>query len=92
MSDNRLTIGKVAGLTGCHIETIWHYEKETLLPPPERSEGGNRLYTTKLIERLVFIRRSRELGFSMTEIRELLSVVDSQQVSCERVKHLADRG
>ncbi len=90
MSDKRLTIGKVADQTGCHIETIRYYEKEGLLPPPDRSQGGNRLYTASLIERLVFIRRSRELGFSMIEIRELLSVVDGDQVSCERVKHLAD--
>ena len=90
MSNDRLTIGKVAEQTGCHIETIRYYEKEDLLPPPGRSAGGHRLYTTDLIERLVFIRRSRELGFSMQEIRELLSVVDGRQVSCERVKNLAD--
>jgi len=90
MSNDRLTIGKVAGQTGCHIETIRYYEKENLLPPPGRSAGGHRLYTSDLIERLVFIRRSRELGFSMQEIRELLSVVDGRQVSCERVKNLAD--
>ncbi len=90
MSNDRLTIGKVAEQTGCHIETIRYYEKEDLLPPPGRSAGGHRLYTTDLIERLVFIRRSRELGFSMQEIRELLSVVDGHQVSCERVKYLAD--
>jgi MerR family mercuric resistance operon transcriptional regulator len=90
MSNDRLTIGKVAEQTGCHIETIRYYEKEDLLPPPGRSEGGHRLYTSDLIERLVFIRRSRELGFSMQEIRELLSVVDGRQVSCERVKNLAD--
>ncbi len=90
MSGHRLTIGKVAAQTGCHIETIRYYEKERLLPSPERSEGGHRLYTSSLIERLVFIRRSRELGFSVQEIRELLSIVDGQQVSCERVKHLAD--
>ncbi len=90
MSGNRLTIGKVAKRTGCHIETIRYYEKEHLLPAPERSEGGHRLFTNSLIERLVFIRRSRELGFSVEEIRELLSIVDGEQVSCERVKHLAD--
>ncbi len=90
MSNDRLTIGKVAEQTGCHIETIRYYEKEDLLPPPGRSAGGHRLYTSDLIERLVFIRRSRELGFSMQEIRELLSVVDGRQVSCERVKNLAD--
>ena len=90
MSTHRLTIGKVAEQTGCHIETIRYYEKEGLLPPPERSEAGHRLYTPALVERLVFIRRSRELGFSMLEIRKLLSVVDGEQVSCERVKHLAE--
>ena len=90
MSDNRLSIGKVASQTGCHIETIRFYEKESLLPLPDRTEGGHRLYTTKMVERLVFIRRSRELGFSMVEIRQLLSVVDGEHVSCERVKHIAD--
>lgn len=90
MAENRLTIGKVAEQTGCHIETIRYYEKEKLLPSPDRSEGGNRLYSTPLIERLIFIRRSRELGFSMAEIRELLTVVDGKQVSCERVKQVAD--
>ena len=52
MSGHRLTIGKVAARTGCHIETIRYYEKERLLPSPERSEGGHRLYTSSLIERL----------------------------------------
>ena len=64
MSDIQLTIGKVAAQTGCHIETIRFYEKEGLLPPPERSEGGHRLYSRLLIERLGFVQRSRELGFS----------------------------
>jgi MerR family mercuric resistance operon transcriptional regulator len=88
--DNRVTIGKVAKQTGCHIETIRFYEKEALLPHPDRSEGGHRLYSTQLIERLVFIRRCRELGFSMDEIRQLLSLVDGEQVSCQRVQHIAD--
>ena len=82
MSGDRVTIGKVAEKTGCHIETIRYYEKERLLASPERSEGGHRLYTNALIERLVFIRRSRELGFSVLEIRGLLSIVDGEQVSC----------
>lgn len=90
MSDNRMTIGKVAEQTGCKVETIRFYEKERLLPKPDRTEGGNRLYTTEMIERLVFIRRCRELGFTMGEIRQLLSLVDQEQVSCERVKTIAD--
>lgn len=90
MSDNRLTIGKVAAKTGCNVETIRFYEKESLLPAPARTEGGHRIYTDGMVRRLVFIRRSRELGFSMDEIRELLSLVDGEQVSCERVKVIAD--
>jgi MerR family mercuric resistance operon transcriptional regulator len=90
MSDNRLTIGKVAAKTGCNVETIRFYERESLLPAPGRTEGGHRLYTDDMVRRLVFIRRSRELGFSMDEIRQLLSLVDGEQVSCERVKSIAD--
>ena len=90
MSDNPLTIGKVAAKTGANIETIRFYEKKGLLPPPNRTEGGHRLYTSDMVGRLVFIRRSRELGFSMNEIRQLLTLVDREQVSCERVKAIAD--
>lgn len=62
-------IGKVAAQTGCKIETIRFYEKEGLLPEPERTAGGHRLYTEPLIRRLVLIRHSRELGFTMDNIR-----------------------
>ena len=90
MSGDRLSIGKVAARTGCNIETIRFYEKQGLLPPPGRTEGGHRLYTTEMVGRLVFVRRCRELGFSMAEIGQLLSLVDGDQVSCERVKDIAD--
>ena len=90
MSSSPMMIGQVAKQTGCKVETIRFYEKERLLPEPPRSEGGNRLYTTDLVDRLVFIRRSRELGFTMNEIRQLLSLVDEKQVSCDRVKAIAD--
>ena len=90
MSSHRLSIGKVASQTGCNIETIRFYEKEALLAPPGRTEGGHRVYTPEMVGRLVFIRRCRELGFSMEEIRQLLSIVDGEQVSCERVKDIAD--
>ncbi len=90
MCDELLTIGKVAIQTDCNIETIRYYEKENLLAPPHRTEGGHRLYTAEMVKRLVFIRRCRELGFSMQEIRELLSVVDGEQVSCEHVKQISD--
>lgn len=87
----RVTIGVVAGQFGCSIETIRYYEKKGLLAPPPRSAGGHRLYNTDHIEQLTFIRRSRELGFSMSEIRQLHSIVDKMEVSCEKVKGIADK-
>ena len=84
-----LTIGKVSTQTGCNIETIRFYEREGILPKPQRTSGGHRIYNRTQIERIVFIRRCRELGFSMDEIRQLLSVVDQNNISCERVKEIA---
>ena len=85
-----LTIGKTSAATGCNIETIRFYEKEGLLPEPQRTQGGHRLYTQEQTERLIFIRRCRELGFSMADIRQLLSLVDGQEVTCERVKTIVE--
>jgi MerR family mercuric resistance operon transcriptional regulator len=90
MPSEGLSIGRVAAETGCNIETIRFYEKKGLLPPPARTEGGHRVYSAAMVGRLVFIRRCRELGFSMAEILELLSLVDRHEVSCERVKEIAD--
>ena len=83
-----ITIGKASNLTGCHIETIRFYEKEGLIPAPDRTAGGHRLYTSAATDRLIFIRRCRELGFAMADIRQLLSLVDGQEVTCERVKSI----
>lgn len=83
-------IGKLSKRTGCKIETIRYYEQQGLMPEPPRTVGGHRLYTAVMVGRLLFIRRSRELGFSMLEVRQLLSLVDGEQVSCERVKTIAE--
>ena len=91
MDNELITIGKVATETGCNIETIRYYEKENLLEKPERSAGGHRLYSRESVQRLFFVRRSRELGFSMNEIRQLLSLVDRQGVSCKVVKDIANK-
>ena len=85
-----MSIGKVAAHTGCNRETIRFYEKEALLPKPERTEGGHRIYTKDIVNRLVFIRRARELGFAMAEVRQLLSIIDGDQISCEQVKKITD--
>ena len=83
-------IGELSNQTGCKVETIRYYEQQSLMPKPPRTDGGHRLYSEKMLGRLLFIRRSRELGFSMEEIRDLLSLVDGEQVSCERVKSMAE--
>jgi len=84
----RLTRGMVAKLTGCNIETIRYYEQIGLMPPPPRSQGGHRLYHDELLRRLNFIRRSRELGFSLNDVRGLLSLVDGQSYTCAEVREV----
>lgn len=86
-----VTIGGLSKQTGCHIETIRYYERIGILSKPPRSEAGHRLYEREQIKRLVFIRRSRELGFSLDEIRTLLQLVDGKQYTCQEVKIVTDR-
>lgn len=83
-----LGIGALAQATGCNIETIRYYERESLLPPPPRSRGGHRLYNPDHLKRLTFLRRCRALGFTMAEIRELLSLLDSTHYSCQEINAL----
>ncbi len=76
------TRGKLAKKIGCNLETIRYYENEGLLPEPRRTESNYRLYDDKDVKRLNFIRRCRELGFTIAEIRELLSLVDNEDYTC----------
>ena len=82
------TIGALSKGTGCHIETIRYYERIGLLPKPPRSPGGHRLYEDDHLRRLTFIRRSRELGFTLEEVRGLLRLVDGGSYTCAEVKAL----
>ncbi len=84
-----LTRGALAARTGCNIETIRYYEQIGMLPPPPRSEGGHRLYGPDLVKRLNFVIRSRNLGFTLEEIRELLRLVDGGNYTCRQVEALA---
>ena len=87
-SDSPITRGKLAARAGCHLETVRYYEKIGLLLPPERSAGGHRLYRAEDQRRLRFILRSRELGFSIEELRSLLSLADSDAYTCGEVRDL----
>lgn len=86
-----ITIGELSKQTACHIETVRYYERMGLLPKPPRTEGGHRLYDQNAIKRLVFIRRSRELGFSLDEIRTLLQLVDGRRYTCQQIKTLMEQ-
>ena len=80
-----ITRGKLAKRFGCHPETLRYYEKIGLTPPPTRTEGGHRLYRIDDQRRLRFILRGRELGFSIDELRGLLSLVDSNAYTCGEI-------
>jgi MerR family mercuric resistance operon transcriptional regulator len=83
-----LSIGRLSKHTGCNVETIRYYEKAGLLPPPPRTAGGHRIFGSDHAKRLGFIRRSRELGFSLDEIRALLGLADGGKYDCGRVKEI----
>jgi MerR family mercuric resistance operon transcriptional regulator len=85
------TIGALSRRTGCHIETIRYYERIGLLLKPPRTEGGHRLYDHEQIKRLIFIGRSRELGFSLDEIRTLFRLVDGERYTCQEVKTVTEQ-
>lgn len=76
---------QLARKTGCNLETIRYYEKVGLLPDPPRSANGYRVYSPDLVGRLQFVMSARDLGFSMEEIRSLLSLTDTGAQTCAEV-------
>ena len=89
MSKQIFSIGQLAKKANCKVETVHYYEKVKLMPEPPRTEGGHRLYSLPHVKRLNFIRRSRELGFSIEQIRELLVFIDEPNHYCGEVKAMA---
>jgi len=86
---------QLARKTACNLETIRYYEKVGLLPDPPRSANNYRVYPPELVQRLQFIMRARNLGFSMEETRSLLLLTDTGEQTCGEVmqrteSHLAD--
>ncbi|PHS36175.1 MAG: transcriptional regulator [Robiginitomaculum sp.] len=82
--------GQLARLAGCNIETVRYYENIGLMLEPARTSSGHRIYAHKDQTRLKFILRSRELGFSLNDIRSLLGIEDCEP-SCEQVYALTQR-
>lgn len=89
MDSNNIPIGQLAKRGHCKVETVHYYEKIGLMPNPPRSTGGHRIYTLEHVKRLSFIRRSRDLGFHIAQIRELLTLLDEPDHSCGEVKAMA---
>ena len=86
-----IQIGELSRRTGCNIVTIRYYEQIALLPAPARSAGRYRVYGTADVRRLAFIRRARELGFTLDEVRTLLSLsADDGQDTCANVREVAE--
>jgi len=92
---NSYSRGALAKQTGVNAETIRYYESIGLLPAPPRTQGGHRVYDETHLQRLSFIRRCRELGFTLDETRGFLVLVDEGQYTCAEIRdrtlvHLGD--
>jgi Cu(I)-responsive transcriptional regulator len=90
-----LTIGRLAAETGVNVETIRYYEKAGLIAPPARTEGNYRSYRPDDVARLRFVRRTRDLGFTLEQVRALLSIAGQRERDCGTVdviasEHLAE--
>lgn len=85
----RMKISDAALASGCHLETIRYYERIGLMPSPGRTASGYRKYSPADIERLRFVTRGRDLGFSLEEIRSLLRLAQDPAMSCGEVDRLA---
>ena len=86
-----LPIGALSRRSGVNIETIRYYERIGMLTPPPRTAGGRRVYGVKDVRILAFIRRARELGFSLDEVRALLRLGGPEKASCGEVRTIATR-
>jgi len=85
------SIGKAARVSGIGVETIRYYERAGIVPPPLRTASGRRVYGPAEIGRLKMIRRCRDLGFPLAEVRLLLSLAENGDAPCSEVKSIAER-
>jgi MerR family mercuric resistance operon transcriptional regulator len=88
VTEQAIQIGELSRRTGCNIETIRYYERVGLMPAPPR-RGRYRNYGGEHVSRLAFVRRARELGFTLDEVRALLGLAAGGQASCAEVRDLA---
>ena len=84
-----MRIGELAQATGTKAETIRYYEREGILPYADRTDSNYHDYSEDHLATLTFVRRARELGFSMAQVRELLALSDRDDKPCQDVDRLA---
>ena len=86
-----MRIGELARATGTKAETIRYYEREGILPAADRTDSNYRDYSDNHLATLTFVRRARELGFSMVQVRELLALSDHDEKPCQDVDQLVQQ-
>lgn len=91
MERNTFTIGELAKQASINIQTIRYYERRNLVWPSERSSSGYRFYTSEELKRILFIKNAQDLGFTLKEIQELLSLRNRTQQSCSAVQKKAEK-
>ena len=84
------SIGEVSRRSGVHIETIRYYERQGILPAPARTRTGRRVYDSEGLKRLRFVRKCRDLGFSMSDARALLHLATAGSLNCGEAKPIAE--
>ena len=84
-------IGRLAAQANVSVDTVRYYERAELLPSPSRTASGYRTYPAVTVERLRFIRRAKDLGFSLDEIRDLLALSDQRGTGVSEIREIAAR-
>jgi DNA-binding transcriptional MerR regulator len=85
MSQTPMSSGQLAKAGGVNVETLRFYERQALLPEPERTASGHRRYGAWAVERLVLIKRAQALGFSLADISDLIQAMDDPRADCQDV-------
>ena len=88
---NNLFIGKLANAAGVNIQTIRYYERIGLIEQPQRKESGYRQYGKSDIQKIKFIKRAQELGFTLKEIQDLLTLKVDPDTTCANVRERAEK-
>ncbi|MDX2087032.1 MAG: heavy metal-responsive transcriptional regulator [Kofleriaceae bacterium] len=89
MTSKSMRIGRLARQANVSVDTVRYYERAQLLPPPSRAVSGYRMYPAAAVDRLRFIRRAKELGFALDEIRELLLLSDQRDTGVAAIRDIA---